>query len=344
MYFLSLVYPSLISSPTFRWQNTSLQMTTNLNSSTLDFLSSFSKLCYHLVQTGNIKIRAILTSDGDTGINMLSFPELEGLSIDMDRAETFGLMIVSQSGFSLECEFRHLSLAEYMTALHIHTTGGTLKGFPRDRKELILQYLSGLASRSTCRDQMVVRDFLFNLGSSHEANDPLEYLKHIQKMKGEWYNQPGWLNLTNFGSISTMSLDGSLFSSMAGLQKQMLFMRCAFESRQERLSLYPFPGLKIINIRGSNLLALDLIIIGSFVTRLADNNRLMELALRDYPLDLWGLNGLIPCIPLVRTVTICMRNLPEPDTYHKIGKLQLMRQFSSKWSSNFLPISPSDAI
>jgi hypothetical protein len=58
-------------------------------------------------------------------------------------------------------------------------------------------------------------------------------------------------------------LPRSLFVS--GLQKQMLFMRCAFESRQTQLNLYPFPGLKVINIRGSALLALDLIIIGNFV-------------------------------------------------------------------------------
>merc|ERR1711997_199423 len=106
---------------------------------------------------------------------------------------------------------------------------------------------------------MGVRDFLQGLGSQEEK-DALDYLKSVQKMKGEWYNQQG-------------------------LQKQMLFMRCAFESRQEKLNLYPFPGLKIINIRGSALLALDLIIIGSFVTRLADQHRLLELALRDYPLD-----------------------------------------------------------
>ena len=34
---------------------------------------------------------------------------------------------------SLECEFRHLSLAEYLTALHVHVTGDSLKGFARDR-------------------------------------------------------------------------------------------------------------------------------------------------------------------------------------------------------------------
>ena len=107
----------------------------------------------------------------------------------------------------------------------------------------------------------------------------------------------------------------------AGLQKQMLFMRCAFESRQEKLNLYPFPGLKIINIRGSALLALDLIIIGSFVTRLADQHRLLELALRDYPLDRRGLVGLLPCIPLVRTVTICLRRLTEPECYYMLGML-----------------------
>ena len=106
-----------------------------------------------------------------------------------------------------------------------------------------------------------------------------------------------------------------------GLQKQMLFMRCAFESRQEKLALYPFPGLKIINIRGSALLALDLIIIGSFVSRLADQHRLLELALRDYPLDMRGLIGLLPCIPLVRTVTICLRRLTEPKCYYMLGNL-----------------------
>ena len=61
----------------------------------------------------------------------------------------------------------------------------------------------------------------------------------------------------------------------------MLFMRCAFESRQERLSLFPFPGLKVINIRGSNLLALDLIIIGSFVTSLADQVSYLEIMLEN---------------------------------------------------------------
>ena len=100
----------------------------------------------------------------------------------------------------------------------------------------------------------------------------------------------------------------------------MLFMRCAFESRQEKLALYPFPGLKIINIRGSALLALDLIIIGSFVSRLADQHRLLELALRDYPLDMRGLIGLLPCIPLVRTVTICLRRLTDPKCYYMLGK------------------------
>jgi hypothetical protein len=142
---------------------------------------------------------------------------------------------------------------------------------------------------------MVVKEFLTCLGSSFDVNDALDYLKSVQKMKGEWYNQQG-------------------------LQKQMLFMRCAFELRQEKLNLYPFPGLKIINIRGSALLALDLIIIGSFVTRLADQHRLLELALRDYPLDRRGLVGLLPCIPLVRTVTICLRRLIEPECYYMLAK------------------------
>ena len=64
-------------------------------------------------------------------------------------------------------------------------------GFPKDRKELILQYLSGLASRSCSSDQMVVKEFLTCLGSSFDVNDALDYLKSVQKMKGEWYNQQG---------------------------------------------------------------------------------------------------------------------------------------------------------
>ena len=105
----------------------------------------------------------------------------------------------------------------------------------------------------------------------------------------------------------------------AGLQKQMLFMRCAFESRQEGLTIYPFPGLKVINIRGSNLLALDLITSGSVVSRLSDNNRLLELSMRDYPLDEQGLRGLLPCMPLVRTVTLCARKLRDPRNYLMIA-------------------------
>ncbi len=96
-------------------------------------------------------------------------------------------------------------------------------------------------------------------------------------------------------------------------------MRCAFESRQEKLSLFPFPGLKVINIRGCALLALDLIIIGNFVSHLADHNRLLELGLRDYPLDRAGLFGLLPCLPLVRTATLCAKKLSQPDCYYALA-------------------------
>ena len=105
----------------------------------------------------------------------------------------FGLMTVAQDGPNLECEFRHLSLAEYLTALHVHITGETLQGFPRDRKELILQYLSGLASTCESNDQVIVRDFLTCFGSTAECRDSISYLKFVQKMKGEWYNQQGKL-------------------------------------------------------------------------------------------------------------------------------------------------------
>ena len=54
----------------------------------------FSRLCYYLVKTGNIKISAVLSTNNDTGVNTLSFPELGDVCIDMDRAETFGLMTV----------------------------------------------------------------------------------------------------------------------------------------------------------------------------------------------------------------------------------------------------------
>jgi hypothetical protein len=113
-----------------------------------------------------------------------------------------------------------------------------------------------------------------------------------------------------------------------GLQKQMLFMRCAFESRQENLTLYPFPGLKVVNIRGSNLLALDLIVIGKFITCLADHNRLLELSLRDYPLDRTGLDGLMICLPLVRTITLCARLLKDPACYYQVT-LSDIRNFAS---------------
>ena len=124
------------------------------------------------------------------GNGTLHFPDLGEVTIDQERAETFGLMTVGQDGARLECEFRHLSLAEYLTALHVHVTGESLLGFPRDRKELILQYLSGLASSAASRDQQVVRDFLQGLGST-EKKDALLYLQQVQKMKGEWYNQQG---------------------------------------------------------------------------------------------------------------------------------------------------------
>jgi hypothetical protein len=44
------------------------------------------------------------------------------------------------------------------------------------------------------------------------------------------------------------------------------------------------------------------------------------LALRDYPLDKTGLLGLMPCLPLVRTVTLCARKLKDPDCYDRIAE------------------------
>ena len=137
----------------YRWQNTSLSITTTLEDATIAFILNFSKLCYHLVKSGNIKIAAIMQEEGT-----LHFPDLGEVTIDQvqiktkneksshifliflifqiflffkkiqERAETFGLMTVSQDGVRLECEFRHLSLAEYLTALHVHVTGDNLLG------------------------------------------------------------------------------------------------------------------------------------------------------------------------------------------------------------------------
>ena len=64
-------------------------------------------------------------------------------------------------------------------------------GFLSEPTVQISQYLSGLASMSESKDQVVVKDFLVNMGSSYEARDAMEYLKFVQKMKGEWYNQQG---------------------------------------------------------------------------------------------------------------------------------------------------------
>ena len=53
---------------------------------------------------------------------------------------------------------------------------------------------------SESKDQVVVKDFLVNMGSSYEARDAMEYLKFVQKMKGEWYNQQGRIILPLFSS------------------------------------------------------------------------------------------------------------------------------------------------
>ena len=66
-----------------------------------------------------------------------------------------------------------------------------MQGFAKDRKELIFQYLSGLASPSQSKDQTIVENFLMALGSTADKRDPLFYLRFIQKMKGEWYNTEG---------------------------------------------------------------------------------------------------------------------------------------------------------
>ncbi len=53
----------------YRWQNTSLQMTTSLDTSTVDFLLGFARLCYHLVRTSSIKMTAILSGkDGSPNV------------------------------------------------------------------------------------------------------------------------------------------------------------------------------------------------------------------------------------------------------------------------------------
>ena len=89
--------------------------------------------------SGNIKITAVL-QDNNSGL--LTFPDFGGVSIDQERAETFGLMTVSQDDDRhLECEFRHLSLAEYLTALHVHVSGDSLKGQELEKKSQHKSYV-----------------------------------------------------------------------------------------------------------------------------------------------------------------------------------------------------------
>ena len=97
-------------------------------------MMGFSRLCYHLVRTGNIKISAILSTNQETGINTLSFPDLGDVTIDMDRAETFGLMTVSIKRFNsnlavlLYYLLYRLSVMVYLFGpdiLHYHRLGKT---------------------------------------------------------------------------------------------------------------------------------------------------------------------------------------------------------------------------
>ena len=103
-----------------QWQHTEGKL--NLDQETVEFLKGFAKLCYNLVQTGSIKKSAVLDNAGEK----LVFKKLN-LTLDLARAQTFGMMVVSQKDEEVECEFRHLSLAEYLSALHVHTTGEPLK-------------------------------------------------------------------------------------------------------------------------------------------------------------------------------------------------------------------------
>ena len=67
-----------------------------------------------------------MAAELNEGGDKIIFSSLE-LELDLGRAQTFGMMVVSQTDVSVECEFRHLSLAEYLTALHVHITGDPLK-------------------------------------------------------------------------------------------------------------------------------------------------------------------------------------------------------------------------
>ena len=70
-----------------------MSVTTHLEEATVNFVLNFARLCYHLVKSGNIKISAIQTPN-----QTLTFPDLGAVTIDQERAETFGLMTVSQDG------------------------------------------------------------------------------------------------------------------------------------------------------------------------------------------------------------------------------------------------------
>ena len=61
-------------------------MTTSLDASTVDFLLGFARLCYHLVRSGNIKMKAVLNDGSSSDVNnTLTFPDFGGVSIDQVR-------------------------------------------------------------------------------------------------------------------------------------------------------------------------------------------------------------------------------------------------------------------
>ena len=62
-----------------------------VKSSNVTCCARFAKLCYYLVQSGSIKKQAELDPSGERII----FSSL-GLELDMVRAQTFGMMVVSE--------------------------------------------------------------------------------------------------------------------------------------------------------------------------------------------------------------------------------------------------------
>ena len=157
---------------------------------TMAFAQDLCRLCFNLLKTDQILVTAVVDVkvDEDKSQVLLIFEQFD-IILPKLRLTNFEIAVFQEKspfandvGNFVECSFFDTPLIEFLSSIHLHTSGEEVNAISKTKLVKMLPFLCGISSLDKEKEQKIIRKFILEVGSDPLHQDPGFYLRFLQEL------------------------------------------------------------------------------------------------------------------------------------------------------------------